>query len=418
MAADPGGQNSEAPDQQGRPVPPAVGVVHVCPSLDVSYGGPAVAVPEIAAALQPMGFKTILVSVDGPEATNALIAEHGLEWRRARPLGVRKGYAAAGLVRQIEQAVADTGAQIVHVHSFWCWPMIAAATVARRRGIAFAISPHSEFYPESTSRSGALKRLFHEFFGRARLQGASLVHGTEPREIEGATTLGYAGRAVVAQIGVDPSLGDQLPDKVDARSRLGLRTQAPTALFLARLHPRKGLDRLLNAWGQADMPARGWRLAVAGGGDPAYVAQLKTQARALGLENDVDWLGHVDGQARRDAFGAADLFVLPTTFENFGLSIAEALACRIPVITTDGAPWGSIAQQGAGWITPAGDIQELARALTAAAADHVAGALGARGAAGRALVQGLTWDKTASQLALAYRETLKGSPHGELVNAA
>lgn len=417
LAADPGGQPCDA-DRPEQRVLPSVGVVHVCPSLDVSYGGPAVAIPEIAAALQALGFKNMLVSVDGPDAKNALITERRLEWRRARPLSVRKGYAAASLVREIDRAVADTGAQIVHVHSFWCWPMIAAATVARRRRIAFAISPHSEFYPESTNRSGVLKRVFHTSIGRSRLRRASLVHGTEQREVDGAVALGYAGRSVVAQIGVDPCLGDQLPDKASARSRLGLHAEAPTALFLARLHPRKGVDRLLTAWRDGGMPDRGWRLVVAGGGEAAYVAQLKAQARALGLENEVHWLGHVDGQVRQDAFGAADLFVLPTLFENFGLSIAEALACRIPVITTDGAPWATIAQQGAGWITPAGDTHELAGALTAAASEHSTGGLAARGAAGRDLVQGLTWDKTASKLAAAYMEILNGSPRGELLNGA
>ena len=372
----------------------------------------------MAAALRDYDVKGVLISVDGLAAENSLIKERQLDWRRASPLAIPKGYGATDLVRRIDQAVAEIDARIVHVHSFWCWPMIAAATVARRRGIDLAISPHSEFYPESVQRSGGLKRLFHAAIGTRLLRQAALVHGTEPREIEGAIALGYSGRTVVAQIGVDPSLGDQIPDKVSARSRLGLRPEAPTALFLARLHPRKGVDRLLTAWRDAGMPERGWRLAVAGSGDLAYLNRLQAQSRSLGLETHVDWLGHVDGQARRDAFGAADLFVLPTMFENFGLSIAEALACRLPVITTDGAPWPEIAQAGAGWIIPAGDVAALTQALIEAATEQDAGRLAARGAPGRTLVQDLTWDRTALQLALAYRQVLNGSPSGELADAA
>lgn len=393
-------------------------VVHVSPSLDVSYGGPAVAIPEIAAALRRHEIQGVLISVDGPGARNPLIAEHALDWRRASPLSIRKGYGAKDLVRKIDEAVTRTDARIVHVHSFWCWPAVAAATVARRRGIDLAISPHSEFYPESLSQSRSLKQIFGVTIGGRLLKQASLVHGTEQREIDGARALGFAGRAAVAQIGVDPTLGDNIPDKSIARARLGLPPEAPTALFLARVHPRKGVDRLLTAWRDAGMAQQGWRLAVAGGGDPAYLGQLKAQSRNLGLETQVDWLGHVDGQTRRDAFGAADLFVLPTMFENFGLSIAEALACRLPVITTDGTPWPGIAETGAGWIIPAGDIAALARALAQASIEHQAGQLSARGAPGRTLVQDLTWDRTASQLALAYRQVLNGSPPGELADAA
>ncbi|WP_396593043.1 glycosyltransferase [Brevundimonas sp. R86498] len=387
-------------------------VVHVSPSLDVSYGGPATSVPSLAAALRDQGVAGALVSVDppAPAADNALITAKGLSWRRARPARVRLGYYAADLVEQLDAAVDEIDARVIHCHSFWGYPAIVAASVARRRELALVVSPRSEFYPGSLRRSRWLKRGFMAAAGRRILSAAAFVHATEPGEGEGARALGYQGRVVLAPNGIDASIGDRLMDRADALRHLNLDPlPARRALFLARLHPRKGLETLLHAWALTGLATRGWRLMIAGdAADPAYAERLRRLSADLGLAEVVDWLGHVDDAARGAALSLADLFVLPSQFENFGLSIAEALACGVPVITTTATPWPALETDGAGWLVPPADAPALGAALAAAAARGAEG-LKAMAPAARAAVSRLDWAAAARPLAEAYREITAGA---------
>ena len=116
-------------------------VVHVVPSLDRRYGGPAVSVPSLAIALRKCGFESTLVSVDVSDASNSLIAGNDLRWIRASPSPLSIGYHATGLQRALDKAVRDSGAEIIHVHSVWCFPLVAAHRAARKAKAHFVISP-------------------------------------------------------------------------------------------------------------------------------------------------------------------------------------------------------------------------------------------------------------------------------------
>lgn len=383
----------------------SISVVHVSPSLDESYGGPATSVPSLAAALRAEGIAGSLVSVDTSAAANHLIEVTGLRWRRARPAQARLGYFSSELIRRLDEAVAETRAEIIHVHSFWGWPVLAADIVARRQGAALVVSPRSEFYPASVKRSGTLKRLFLALVGRAVLGRVAFVHATEPGEAEATRVLGHGGRIVVAPNGVDASIGDDPLERLEALAALDLApTTGRRALFLSRLHQRKGLETLFQAWAARDLGARGWRLMVAGdAAEPAYNVRLRRLAIDLGIADDIDWLGHVDAARRRAAFFAADLFVLPSQFENFGLSIAEALACGLPVVTTTATPWPGLPAEGAGWLVAPQDVEALGRALVEADARGAQG-LQAMAPAARAAVRRLGWAQAAQALATAYRD--------------
>ncbi|KAF0242040.1 MAG: hypothetical protein FD180_4127, partial [Planctomycetota bacterium] len=120
-----------------------------------------------------------------------------------------------------------------------------------------------------------------------------------------------------------------------------------TALFLGRLVPNKGLADLVEAW--AALRPRGWRVRVAGPDDAGHMVEIRAQAARSGVERDFEFTGTLEEDAKWRALEEADLFVLPTRGENFGMSIAEALAAGVPVITTRGAPWPGIAERRCGW---------------------------------------------------------------------
>jgi glycosyltransferase involved in cell wall biosynthesis len=135
------------------------------------------------------------------------------------------------------------------------------------------------------------------------------------------------------------------------------------ALFLSRIHPKKGLLNLIEAWRQ--VRPRGWRLLIAGPDESNHLSSVQEAVRQAGLTATVTFVGPVYGQQKLDLFNSADLFILPTFSENFGIAVPEALASAVPVITTKGAPWGCLETHDCGWWVDIG-VPPLARALSEA----------------------------------------------------
>ena len=185
------------------------------------------------------------------------------------------------------------------------------------------------------------KRLFHELFGRRFIQQAAHIHCTAVEEQRQASPW-LSG----APVSVLPCLID-----LEAYRNLAVTDQPPEnsppkLLFLGRLHPKKGPDLLIDAVAELRRRTCPVELLVAGEGEPSYEANLKAQASRLGLDR-VKFLGLVTGAAKLALFQSADLFVLPTSQENFGLALIEASACGTPVLTTKGVDiWREL--QGSG----------------------------------------------------------------------
>jgi glycosyltransferase involved in cell wall biosynthesis len=202
---------------------------------------------------------------------------------------------------------------------------------------------------------------------------------------------------LTAPIAVVPN-GVPLPDTW--KQRAPSNGQPRQALFLSRIHPKKGLLNLMDAW--AAVRPSGWRLVVAGPDEQGHRAEVERRARAQGVAADVTFTGPVDDDAKWALYRASDLFVLPTFSENFGVVVAEALACGVPALTTTGAPWRVLAAARCGWwVAP--EVAALTDALRDATARSDAERL-AMGQRGRALVEArFSWNQVAADLHAAYR---------------
>jgi len=139
-----------------------------------------------------------------------------------------------------------------------------------------------------------------------------------------------------------------------------------TVLFLSRIHPKKGIEILIEAWSKLDISIRqNWQIKIAGNGDDNYILNLKKLIEDMGLENEIFIIGPQFNLDKLNVLQTSDLFVLPTYSENFGIVVLEALANCIPVITTKGAPWEDLKIHGAGWWIDIG-VDPLVIALTEA----------------------------------------------------
>ena len=357
-------------------------VLHTTASLHARNGGPPRTISALAEGLGRAGADVeVLALADGPpgEAIRPDPASAHTEF-------VERG---RGEARRFGQAVQNAGADLVHDHGLWLPTNHAAAQAARQQRVPFVVSTRGMLEPWARQNSRLKKTAAWWLYQRRDLASAAALHATAPSEAAALRSAGLRAPIAVVPNGVH----------VPSETVRPLRPPAPRrALFLSRVHPKKGLPLLLDVW--AEVRPAGWELAVAGPDEDGHRAQLEAQAARLGLD-EVSFLGPIDDGKKWHLYRSADLFVLPTYSENFGVVVAEALAAGVPVLTTTGAPWAELETHRAGWwVEPA--PRPLAEALRAAVGlpDDERAAMGARG---RALVTArYGWDGIAAQMAEVY----------------
>ena len=163
--------------------------------------------------------------------------------------------------------------------------------------------------------------------------------------------------ALSSELARDSSLSSERSERL---------SKTKTILFLSRIHPKKGLPMLLDAW--AAIRPEGWKLVIAGNDEVNHTPELQTLIQKHGLAETVILAGPLYGDAKAEAFQSADLFVLPSYSENFGIVVTEALAYGLPVLTTTGCPWEELETHHCGWWvppTPEGILSGLRAALSA-----------------------------------------------------
>ncbi len=220
-------------------------------------------------------------------------------------------------------------------------------------------------------------------------------HATAQSEYEDIRRMGFLQPVAIIPNGIDVP---PLQEKAGG----GLRT----LLFLGRIHPKKGLDMLLPAWRAVQSRFQDWRLRIVGQDNGGYLDQMRSLATELGLER-IEFSGPLYGHDKWRVYGEADLFVLPTYSENFGMAVAEALSAGTPTIVTRGAPWHDLESYGAGWWIEIG-LDPLVACLETAMSLSPRD-LAAMGQRGRDwMVREYSWSRIGWQMAETYRWMLQG----------
>jgi len=234
------------------------------------------------------------------------------------------------------------------------------------------------------------------------LEEATLFHVTAADEAGALRALGLSQPVAVIPNGVE--IPASIPSESESEKR--------RALFLSRIHPKKGLPLLLDAW-EAVRP-EGWALEIVGPSESGHREDLEQQAQDLGVEKDVHFTGPVRDEDKWKKYAAADLFILPSHSENFGIVVAEALAAGVPVITTQGTPWAELREHDCGWWVDL-SVDTLASTLQSATSIP-AEERWEMGRRGRKLVQDqYSWKSVADRMIQAYRWLLEGGSRPECI---
>jgi glycosyltransferase involved in cell wall biosynthesis len=395
----------------------SIRVIQTVASLALSSGGPTRTVTSLCTALAQQGVQVELVSTQAGGARSAELLLPPEQWVNTtvvpQDVGWMRHTLSVGAMRAaLLQRCHTKQLTVLHDNGIWMPSNHTTAAVARALAVPLIISTHGMLEPWALEHRAWKKRLAWRLYQRRDLQSVAVLHATAEQEVESFRRLGFRQPIAMIPNGVDFPAPAEVAEAMAARVRPAAESShLRTVLFLSRIHPKKGLLNLIEAWARV-RPA-GWRLVIAGPDEGGHRAEVAERIRTNGLSEQVTFAGSVDGEAKATLYRAAELFVLPTFSENFGVVVAEALAYGVPVITTKGAPWADLATHGCGWWVEVG-VESLVAALKAATAmsDVERQAMGANGFE---YVKRYNWEDIAHQMADVYRWMLKLGPRPDCI---
>ena len=238
------------------------------------------------------------------------------------------------LIKEFRTFLQNEKPDIVHINGIWSPQNWGFQKVAQELNIKVVMSPHGMLEPWIVQHNPLKKKVALFLFQNKAIKKANHIHATAQMEKDSIRKLGFLNKITIIPNGID------LSEIKSTKEHYGTHKM----VFLSRIHPKKGIEILLEAWRNCD--TKGWTLEIAGNGDATYIANLSQSAQDL---NNVHFVGAVYQEAKWNFLRSADVMVLPTYSENFGIVVAEALAVGVPVITTTGTPWQDLENYNCGW---------------------------------------------------------------------
>ncbi|WP_216909528.1 glycosyltransferase [Synechococcus sp. CCY 0621] len=349
-------------------------LLHLNRSLDPAGGGLSEGVRQLCPHLAALGVSSTVVSLDPPDApwlTNYSPAACGLG-----PVHGVYGY-RRGLPSRLRDLAF--GHDAVIVHGVWQYHGLATWRALRGSGVPYFVYPHGMLDPwfKRTYPLKHLKKWAYWPWGEYRvLRDARAVLFTceQERLLARQSFCLYQARERVVGFGTSAPSGD-----ADAQRRLFLEAHPQLQgkrlmLYLSRIHPKKGVDLLIEAFAAVATCDLRLQLVIAGPDQVGWQAALQRRAAALGVADRLTWPGMLSGDLKWGAFRSAELFCLPSHQENFGIVVAEALACGLPVAIAEPVNISAeVEQAGAGLVhadTAAATTEALRQWLAMPAAEQ------------------------------------------------
>jgi len=371
-------------------------ILHIIENLDNSYGGPAKSVPLLVKYLNKLGIKNKIFTIQvNKNEKNSVLDENNIDVIKVPLEGLKKiKYSSVLEDIIVKEITPDT---IVHVHTVWTYPTYIGYKIAKKYNLPLVVSVRGTMYEWALNQSKYIKKFAMWLFQRSMLNFADIIHVTEKGEIKALQNIGIKNDFILIANGIElenkfSSLNQELLNKIsyDKNKRY--------IMFLGRIVHNKGLHYLIESYKNIKNKYIDVEMLVVGG------IEDRKYFNSLEQINGIHFLGMIDGIEKHTIFSISSLFVLPSKSENFGISIAEAMSYKLPVITTHGTPWKEIEENDAGWWIELNQIN-IDKAMNEAL-DCSSDELKAKGKRGFDIIKHYTWDKQALKMKQNYNDIL------------
>jgi len=378
-------------------------ILHVISSLAPESGGPPAIAAGIAGGQIARGHAVTIATVGNP-ADQLVPLDPRITIHTSKPDGSPRYAKSLALKSWLQQNILSF--DFIHLHSIWQYPTFIASQIARKNNKKYVVLLNGMLEKYSVKqRSFAVKYAYWLWREKSVLQNAAALHCGNTAEIRKAVPWIASFPKVIIGNGVAQKEIAALPPRGAFRAAHPEFADRPLILFLSRLHPKKGLDRLLPHWHTVVQARPDVLFIIAGTGDPAYESQIDHLITQHNLQNHVQRVGQIVGPAKWQALVDADLFVLPSHQEGFSMAITEALAAGCVPIVTEECNYDELASHDCGIVIPSGDMAVFTQStldLLSNLARRTALA-----ANGRQLVeQNYTWEVIAAQLEKIYHHAI------------
>jgi glycosyltransferase involved in cell wall biosynthesis len=387
-------------------------ILQIVPSISLVYGGPSQMVLGLSAALAAEGIDvTILTTNSNGDAgqppldvpLGVPISQHGYQIIYFPCSPSRRYKFSLDLLRYLANHAKEY--DLAHIHALFSPVSTAAATVARSQKLPYILRPLGTLDPADLRKKQQLKRIYAQFLERPNLAGAAAMHFTTEEECKISERFGIQTNDLVIPLGVD--VPKNLLPWGKTRQQFGILDDVPMLLFMSRIDPKKGLDLLIPALTSLLEAGLSFHFVLAGSNpqDPEYEKQIRETIQASSLANCTTIAGFVAGDLKLSLLQDADLFVLPSYYENFGIAVAEAMAAETPVVISDRVYISpDVREANAGWVCTL-ESESIAATLKLALKDFNERKL--RGINARKLViERYSWDAIAKQTIAAYQSLI------------
>ncbi len=300
-------------------------------SLDLSSGGPSRSVPMLVKGLAELGVDITLMTVKSENMNT-----HALEGTTAKLKVLSPSFSK----KEIAKYLAEERFDLIQIQSMWDLPYHKVMVEARRLGIPYIVTPRGMLEPWSLSQKKWKKKLAWWLYQRNDVQKSVCVFTTAKMEADHISNLGITTSRAVIPNGIET---DSYPCKTS------VDIVKKQVLFLSRVHVKKGIEILFDAWKRMHSEFADWQLFVVGNGEAEYIQSLEDRVECLGLKGSIKIVPPVFGNDKILLYHESALFCLPSYSENFGMVIAEAMSCGTPVITTTNCPWKALNETKTGW---------------------------------------------------------------------
>ena len=363
-------------------------IAHIVPYIGNEASGPAYSVPALCCALQRNGCEVILYTLNPLPNKRFNFQINGFK----RDFMILKSFGFS--YQMLRSLLNNNQIDLIHNHSFWMAPNIFAGIVSKRKNIPLVNAPRGTMSDKALSRS-VLKKSIAKFLGQKfAMHQSTCFHTTA--EHETLDLKKHFPKKPIIQIpnGVD------IPNLINIKKDKDLRK----ILYLGRIHPIKGIENLIDAWALIENQFQDWSLDIVGLAEPRYLNTLKSRTQHLNLKK-ISFKNPVYGKDKLTCYQEADIYVLPSYSENFGMTVAEALANSTPVITTYSTPWSDLNDKHAGWCIEVG-VDSLHKTLINALS-KTKEELFQMGNNGREwMKKSFSWDKIAQDMIKEYEKIL------------